>query len=140
MKIETIKKLSKQRRKFYIGSSLNITHINRQLAFLTPILDDAIDKIKYAQQKQALLSPIKETAQIFEYVKNNNKKKAAIYALDYLIFCFSHGCCTIKKFIRRELMFLLERINHFIAYELKEIIQPSTFFCFNFLKALKKHL
>ncbi len=33
MKIETIKKLSKQRRKFYIGSSLNITHINRQLAF-----------------------------------------------------------------------------------------------------------
>ncbi|MFN6814472.1 hypothetical protein [Proteus mirabilis] len=45
MKIETIKKLSKQRRKFYIGSSLNITHINRQLAFLTPILDDAIDKI-----------------------------------------------------------------------------------------------
>ncbi|SUC08521.1 Uncharacterised protein [Proteus mirabilis] len=34
-------------------------------------------------------------------------------------------------------MFLLERIKHFIAYELKEIIQPSTFFCFNFLKALK---
>ena len=34
MKIGNNKKTSsKQRRKFYIGSSLNITHINRQLAF-----------------------------------------------------------------------------------------------------------
>lgn len=133
--IATIKKLTKERRKLYVRSSLNLKNLDNQLSILIPILSETIGEIKKKQyQKQTKQFQIKETSQFFDFLTAKDKKADAINALEYLLFCFDNGCKTIKKVIRRELKPLMEGIEHLIDFELKKVIKPSFFSLFSDFK------
>ncbi|MEQ4923537.1 hypothetical protein [Proteus hauseri] len=132
IQISVIKKLSKQRRKLYVRSSINLAKLDKQLSTLIPILNETIDEIKKKQQQKDIeQNQFKKASQFFEYLTENDKRENAIYALEYLLFCFDNGCKVIKKVIRRELKPLVQGIEHLIDFELKKVIKPSWFALFN---------
>ncbi|WP_226893918.1 MULTISPECIES: hypothetical protein [Gammaproteobacteria] len=136
MPISVIKKLSKQRRRIYISSALNVIVLDNNLSILIPILSETIDEIKKKQhQEQSKSFQIKDTSQFFEYLSEQDKKEKAINALEYLLFCFENGCKTIKKMIRREISPLIKDIEYLIDFELKKIIKKASFSLFGFFKA-----
>ncbi|HEK0788861.1 TPA: hypothetical protein SMP78_003077 [Proteus mirabilis] len=136
MQMPVIEKLSKERRKLYLSSAFNVSHIDSQLSILIPILCETISEIKKREyQKQSKSIQIKETSQFFEYLTESDKKERAIKALEYLLFCFDNGCKTIKKVIRRELSPLVKDVEYLIDFELKKVIKSSSFSLFDFFKA-----
>ncbi|HIE5765949.1 TPA: hypothetical protein ACXN3T_000677 [Proteus mirabilis] len=136
IQMPVIEKLSKERRKLYLSSAFNVSHIDSQLSILIPILCETISEIKKREyQKQSKSIQIKETSQFFEYLTESDKKERAIKALEYLLFCFDNGCKTIKKVIRRELSPLVKDVEYLIDFELKKVIKSSSFSLFDFFKA-----
>lgn len=136
IQMPVIEKLSKERRKLYLSSAFNVSHIDSQLSILIPILCETIREIKKREyQKQSKSIQIKETSQFFEYLTESDKKERAIKALEYLLFCFDNGCKTIKKVIRRELSPLVKDVEYLIDFELKKVIKSSSFSLFDFFKA-----
>ncbi|MGA3698731.1 hypothetical protein ACPAVH_23020 [Enterobacteriaceae bacterium TYF_5] len=136
IQMSVIEKLSKERRKLYLSSAFNVSHIDSQLSILIPILCETIREIKKREyQKQSKSIQIKETSQFFEYLTESDKKERAIKALEYLLFCFDNGCKTIKKVIRRELSPLVKDVEYLIDFELKKVIKSSSFSLFDFFKA-----
>nr|WP_231128832.1 hypothetical protein [Proteus hauseri] len=136
IQISVIKKLSKQRRKLYLGSTLNGEIIDNQLSILIPILSETISEIKKRQYQKPLDSfQIQEVSQFFEYLTESDKKERAINALEFLLFCFDNGCKTIKKMISQELSPLVKDVEYLIDFELKKIIKTSSFSLFSFFKA-----
>lgn len=135
IQISVIKKLSKQRRQLYVRSSVNLVNLDKQLSTLIPILNETIDEIKKQQQQKATAqNQFKEVSQFFGYITESNKKESAIYALEYLLFCFENGCKVIKQVIRRELKPLMYGVEHLIDFELKKVIKPSWFALFRGIK------
>lgn len=75
IQMPVIEKLSKERRKLYLSSAFNVSHIDSQLSILIPILCETISEIKKREyQKQSKSIQIKETSQFFEYLTESDKK------------------------------------------------------------------